>query len=257
MSRFKGQNRTIELSVVNIRRSNGSVYGQSYFLVGLGIYVLFVLLLLTIGPTPQSASRALSSEGSVGATSVKQYVLITLVPFLLPLMTVISSTGVTYFISIDRTNGVYEYLMGSLKVRIRDIYFSFIIADLSFIALTLAIDVPVSLFVFYLVSGYIPSYFISLILIYSIPTAFLSSLLGVLAILNWSAMSKMYPGINAPGGIGTIVGFVGPVAFLLFDTVKGGGLLDSALFTGIMGCIFLIVLYISVKGVSNEKMLAS
>ena len=41
---------------------------------------------------------------------------------------------------------------------------------------------------------------LELIGVFSVPVAYVSSLISILAMLTWVSMSKTYPGVNAPGG---------------------------------------------------------
>jgi hypothetical protein len=95
--------------------------------------------------------------------------------------------------------------------------------------------------------------------VFSIPVAFISALLSILAMLSWTAMSKVYPGVNAPGGIGSVIGIIPAVVFLVLiiriikpsDIILVAGLYSLSLFV-----ILFLLLMVVIRRMSNETMLA-
>ena len=72
-------------------------------------------------------------------------------------------------------------------------------------------------------------------------------------------MSKVYPGVNAPGGLGSIIGIIPPLVFLIVIVriVRPSDLLLIAgLFSVSLFIILILLLVVVIKRMSNERMLA-
>ncbi len=254
-------NRSINVILLNLhlRRIFRTPYGVMYIVLALFLEIFIVLSLSFLNPTPQSAGNALSSEGFLGINSIELYILETTYPYLLPLFAVLGSTGATYFFSSDRSSGVYEYLLSTSKVKIGQIYLSYIIATVMVSTIIISAGIIFAVSMVYAVGDGFQMFLIDLFLVYSIPLTYVSSMLSSIMILSWASMSKTYPGVNAPGGIGAIVGLV-PSLFFLFVhmeiPVQSLYLYSSFYVLGIFG-IFLIIFITAARRISNERMISS
>jgi hypothetical protein len=101
--------------------------------------------------------------------------------------------------------------------------------------------------------------FLLLVLVYAIPVAYFTSLISILTILTWSSLAKRYPGVNSPGGIGTVIGVVPSIVFLFVGVESGlflgnigliGGLFSVVVFAAFVGLLTVVV-----RLMSNERML--
>ncbi len=230
----------------NLRRTFTSVYGLLYLVIGMAVPIAMIL--------------PISSE--IGSQQVVTQVPIvsSLIPAILPLFATTGSTGVAYLFSTDRSNGLYEYLIATRKIKIRDIFLSYSIIDAVVVSAILGVDLAV---VYVTLALKVPSLLhglLFIVIVYSIPVAYFASLISVLAMLTWSSLSKRYVGVNAPGGIGTLIGVIPTLLFLL--VVIGSGLfsgnidLVGGLFSIVIFAAFVILLVIVTRLMSNERMLA-
>ena len=229
----------------NLSRAFNSIYGLIYLLIGIVMPLLISVLLL-------SSFRSLV-EYPVGASILGQTI-----PAIIPLTATIGGMGVTYLFSTDRSNGVYEYLIATGKIKIRDIFLSFSIVTMALISIILGIDITTIIVLVHFIAPTVAGTMLELIGVFSVPVAYVSSLISILAMLTWVSMSKTYPGVNAPGGIGSIIGIIPPLAFLLVivrivhpsDIILIAGLFSAALLM-----VFIVLLIVVVRKMSNERML--
>ncbi len=229
----------------NLSRAFRSIYGIFYLLIGIAMPIIFSAILL-------SSFKSIL-ESPIGASILGQTI-----PAIIPLMATIGGMGVTYLFSTDRSNGVYEYLIATGKIKIQDIFLSFSIVTIALISIILGTDITA---IFIIINFMAPSTTVTifeLIAVFSVPVAYVSSLISILAMLTWVSMSKTYPGVNAPGGIGSVIGFIPPMFFLIvivrifhpLDIILIGGLFSIILFI-----IFIALLIVVVRRMSNERML--
>ena len=108
-----------------------------------------------------------------------------IIPAILPLTATIGGMGVTYLFSTDRSNGVYEYLIATGKIKIRDIFLSFSIVTISLISIILGIDIATIMVIVHLMVPSIAGTMLELIGVFSVPVAYVSSLISILAMLTW------------------------------------------------------------------------
>ena len=229
----------------NFLRAFNSIYGLIYLLIGIVMPLLISVLLLS--------SIKSFVKYPVGTPFLGQ-----IISAILPLTATIGGMGVTYLFSTDRSNGVYEYLIATGKIKIRDIFLSFSIVTISLISIILGIDIATIMVIVHFMVPSIAGTMLELIGVFSVPVAYVSSLISILAMLTWVSMSKTYPGVNAPGGIGSIIGIIPPMVFLLVivriirptDIILIAGLFSAALLI-----VFIALLVIVVRRMSNERML--
>ena len=229
----------------NFLRAFNSIYGLIYLLIGIVMPLLISVLLLS--------SIKSFVKYPVGTSFLGQ-----IIPAILPLTATIGGMGVTYLFSTDRSNGVYEYLIATGKIKIRDIFLSFSIVTISLISIILGIDIATIMVIVHFMVPSIAGTMLELIGVFSVPVAYVSSLISILAMLTWVSMSKTYPGVNAPGGIGSIIGIIPPMVFLLVivriirptDIILIAGLFSAALLI-----VFIALLVVVVRRMSNERML--
>jgi hypothetical protein len=251
---------SIEKSLIRLElaRMLKTSYGLMYMGISVGLSAFIIIINILLGPTPQTAAAAKSGEALLGLSNPASYVLVTIYPYILPIFTILGAAGVTYFFSGDKSWGFFEYLMGSLKVKVGMIYFSYILTTLVIIATLITVNTSVTFIAIYLYIGSIPSFFIDIILVYTIPITVISSLISVLAMLTWSSLSKSYPGINSPGGTGTLLGIV-PILGFLFLSFKIGVtylLIVSAVYVTGIALVFIFFFMVTVRKMANERMIA-
>lgn len=227
----------------NLGRAFTSVYGLAYMIMGLVMPIAMIFLMLR--------SNQLAESG------VASLILYVTIPAFLPLFATIGSIGVTYLFSTDRSNGVYEYLIATRRIKIRDIFVSYAVADAVIVSVILGIDVSVLYVYANMQFGGMVSGIMKMLAVFSIPVAYFSSLISDLAMLTWSSLSKTYPGVNSPGGIGTIIGVIPPMVFLLIgETSRGLNQYQlGAVFSGAVFVIFVLLLFVVIRKMSNERMI--
>lgn len=237
------KNGTIELIRFSLGRTFTSIYGLAYMIIGI---LMPIVMIVTI----------LSSLKTADSAAVSLIIYITL-PAFIPLFATIGGLGVTYLFSTDRSSGVYEYLIATRKIKVRDIFVSFAIADIAVVAIILGIDLTALYLFVHLKFASLLSGLLKMVLVFSIPVAIFSSLISSLAMLTWSSLSKTYPGVNSPGGIGAIIGVVPPLVFL-FVGQSGSGLdqyLLGGIFSVILFGLFITLLVVVIRNMSNERMI--
>ncbi len=236
---------TRNLVVFNLYRTFTSVYGLLYILVG----TIFPLILFWV---------LITSIGTLITTSAGSTVFVTTVSAMVPLMAAVGGFGVIYFFSTDRSNGVYEYLIATRKVSVTDIFMSFSIVTVTVVSLIVGVNVAVIFVLSHFYASSISFLLLKMFAVFSVPVAYISSLISILAMLTWSAMSKTYPGVNAPGGIGSVIGVIPPMAFLLSSRYEhlSNPLVTGGIFSITLLVIFVITVVVIVKRISNERMLS-
>ncbi len=229
----------------NLRRTFTSVYGWIYLVIGMALPIVFTVIFSSeIGKQP-------------GVTQVP--IISSIIPALLPMFATLGSIGVAYLFSTDRSNGVYEYLIATRKIKISDIFVSYSLIDAVIVSLVLGVDLLIIYIVLMLKAPSLLHGLFLLVLVYSIPVAYFASLISVLAMLTWSSLSKRYPGVNSPGGIGSLIGIIPPLLFLFVGVdsrlFKGNLDLIGGLFSIAVFAAFVIILVVVTKLMSNERML--
>ena len=244
---------------LHLRRIFRTPYGVMYIVMAVFLEIFIVLSLSFLNPTPQSATNAVSNEGFLGINSIELYILDTTYPYLLPLFAVLGSTGATYFFSSDRSSGVYEYLLSTSKVKIGQIYLSYILATVIVSTIIISVGIIFAVSMIYATGNGIQMFLIELFLAYSIPLTYVSSMLSSLMILSWASMSKTYPGVNAPGGIGSIIGLIPSLVFLFvhMEIPVQSLYLYSGLYVMSIFAIFIIIFITAARRISNERMISS
>lgn len=234
------------LTRFGLYRAFTSVYGLIYLVIGLAIPLFFVF----------SLTRSMGDLTGSGAGSL---IVVQVLPTLLPLFATVGGLGVVYLFSTDRSNGVYEYLVATRKIKVRDIFISYSMVEAVAVSIILGINIAIECALFYGNGTAFLTSFLKLVLIFSIPVAFFSSLISVMAMLTWSSLSKRYPGVNAPGGIGSVIGVIPPLVFLMLglqsDLVLGNIYLLAGVFSIAMFVIFVVMLVVITRLMSNERML--
>lgn len=224
-------------------RAFTSVYGLMYLAIGAIIPLVPIL------------SITLSTDGISGGASI----LTSFLPALIPVFATIGGLGVAYLFSTDRSNGVYEYMIATRKIRIKDIFISYSAVEAVTVSIILGITLSLVYVLLSLQNPASVSPFFKLVLLFSVPVAYFSSLISVMAMLTWSSLSKRYPGVNAPGGVGSIIGVIPPLVFLVAVARSGifvGDIdLVGGIFSIVMFVIFIALLLVVTKTISNERML--
>jgi hypothetical protein len=234
------------LASFNISRAFKTVYGLLYLLIG----IIFPLILSGI---------LLFSLKSIVNSGAGSSLVLEIIPSFVPIAASLGGIGVAYLFSTDRSNGVYEYLIATGKIKISDIFLSFSLVTVAVVSLILAIDISG---IFILVHFIAPSLLVKMFEffgVFSIPVSYISALLSILAMLSWTAMSKVYPGVNAPGGIGSIIGIIPAVVFLVvvIRIIKPSAIiLVAGLFSLSLFVILILLLMVVIRRMSNETMLA-
>ena len=253
--------RSVNIILLNLhlKRIFKTSYGVMYLGLALFLEIFIILASNFLGITSQSASNARSNEGFIGIHSIAIYVLDTTYPYLLPFFAVLGSTGATYFFSSDRSSGVYEYLISTSKVRVGQIYLSFIFATVIVSTIIISAGIIFAVSIIYAVGDGIQMFLIKLFLVYSIPLTYVSSMLSSIMILSWASMSKTYQGVNAPGGIGGIIGLIPTLAFLFMhvEIPVQSLYLYSSLYVIAVFAIFLIIFITAARRISNERMIST
>lgn len=238
---------TLTLSRFNLKRGFTSIYGLLYLAIGIFIPILITTSLLL--------TKAVSnSEPSVVTTTIGD-----LIPAFIPLSASIGGIGVSYLFSTDRSGGVYEYLIATGKIRIGDIFLSFAMVSIIMVSVILAVDISVIYTLIHFLAPFLQGTVYTVMAVFSVPVAYISSLLSIIAMLTWASMSRVYPGVNAPGGIGSIIGIIPPLVFLLViarifhpsDIVEIAGIFSAVLFV-----LLIVILSVAIRRMSNERMLA-
>ena len=227
-----------------ILRAFSTVYGLMY--VFLGILIPLILYISTFQPLSASSLPSLGF-------------LLFLVPIMLPLFSQIGSSGTAYLFSSDRANGVYEYLLASKTVKVSDIFMTYSISGIIITSVILGVNLAI----FYGSDSIrfltVPWEVTEFIIIFTVPISYFSTLISILSMLTWASLTKRYPGVNAPGGIGTIIGMI-PVLVFFILIMKYLWFQENIIFAGemfsvILGVIFVILTVTVIRLMSNERML--
>lgn len=234
------------LVAFGVTRTFSSMYGLLYIIIGMLIPLIPMFSIIV----PLGNVQGISQIPIVSS----------LIPSMLPLFATIGASGVTYLFSTDRTNGVYEYLIATRKIKVSDIFVAYAIVDVMAVTAVLGVNLLTAYLLMALKAPSILPGFFTLVAIFSVPVAYSSSLISTLAMLTWSSLSKTYPGVNAPGGIGTLIGIVPPLGFLFLTVssrVLTGNLnLMGGIFSGAMVAAFILMLILVTRLMSNERMLS-
>ena len=227
-----------------ILRTFSTVYGLIYIFMGILIPLLFYI------STFQSFSA--SSLPSLGF-------LVFLFPIMLSLFSQIGSSGTAYLFSSDRANGVYEYLLASKTVKVSDIFMTYSISAIVITSLILGVNLAIFYGVDLIRSSSIPWDITEFVIIFTVPMSYFLTLISILSMLTWASLTKRYPGVNAPGGIGTIIGII-PVMVFLMLVIKYLWFQENIMFVGqifsiILGIIFVVLTVTVIRLMSNERML--
>ncbi|MGC8516176.1 MAG: hypothetical protein ACP5OC_08615 [Thermoplasmata archaeon] len=234
------------LASFNTSRAFKTVYGLLYLLIG----IIFPIIVSGI---------LLFSLKSIVNSAAGSSVVLEMIPSFVPIAATIGCIGVAYLFSTDRSNGVYEYLIATGQIKISDIFLSFSLVTVAVVSLLLAIDISGIFVMAYFTAPSLLIKMFEFFAVFSIPVAYISALLSILAMLSWTAMSKVYPGVNAPGGIGSIIGIMPAVVFLIviIRIIKPSDIiLIAGLFSLALLVILILLLMVVIKRMSNETMLA-
>lgn len=227
-----------------VSRTFSTIYGLIYVFIGL--LIPFLLYIITF----QSFSA--SSFPSLGFP-------VFLVPIMLPLFSQIGSSGTAYLFSTDRANGVYEYLLASKTVKVSDIFMTYSISGIITVSVILGVNLATFYGAYLIQSSAIPWEVTEFIIIFTVPISYFSTLISILSMLTWASLTKRYPGVNAPGGIGTIIGVVPVMVFfiLIFKYLwfQENIMFAGQIFSVIIGIIFVILTVTVIRLMSNERML--
>lgn len=227
-----------------LKRAFTSVYGLMYIIIGTALpLVMLVLLITSLGSLP---------SGSGVSGTLMHYV-----AAFVPLFSSIGVIGVTYMFSTDRSNGLYEYLIATRRVRVKDIFIGYSMVVVVVVTIIMGIALAVStLLVNFEESAYLTP-FLEMMAVFSIPVAYFSSLIATIAMLTWTSLSTTFPGVNAPGGIGSILGIIPPLAYMFVGPLISGlnpYVLGGIFSAGVFG-VFAVLLVVVIRGISNETML--
>ena len=233
---------------LNLFRTFRSAYGLIYFFLPLLLLLSFVVLnFFLIGLIPQT-------------NNLSKYAIVTILPYFISLFSAIGSMGVAYFFSLDRSGGFYEYLIGGRKCTFKAILLSFAISEIIVITVLLSIELAVTFELLLQVAPGMISQEFTLIAVFTIPVSYLSSILMMLALISWTSMSKIYPGVNAPGGLGTIVGVIPSVIFFLLITGSVIPVNHITRYSSLYSIAIMIItlgIFVAVfKRISNERLLS-
>lgn len=236
-----GKGRISYMGSIHLKRVLTTPFGLVYMVLGLAIFTLLSVLFTTV------PGRA----GGVGISILYGFS---------PISATIGSVGIAYFLSNDRANGVYEYILSSGELDIKGIYLSYLIADSVLIAMILSIQFII-LYVLVAITGATNVFSsIQTFFEYSIPVSFFSSYISAITMLTWASMSKRYVGINSPGGLGSIVGLSVPLAYYIVSIELAIKIAKITylpeLFTLIDLLVFLAVLVVSIRLAKPERLLS-
>lgn len=244
----------------NVSRSLKNSYGLIYLSMGIILPVFIVSLLLFRGGTPTSMHIARAQGSTIGISNPKLYLVLTELPSILPMFAIIGSVGSTYLFSSDRSNGVYEYLIATRKIRIKDVFLSNVVSVTISVSIILVADLLIILSIVYLEAATILGDMSRLIVMVTIPLSYLCALLSMLAILTWASLSKRYVGVNSPGGIGVLLGVAPVLVYVLANNLGFVPATDIDLFGSLYSlgifAVFIIFLAIVLRKISNESLLS-
>ncbi len=231
---------------LNLYRTFTSVYGLLYLIIGMILPIVMSFVF----------SNSIGRQADVSGIPI----IASLIPAILPLFVSVGSIGVAYLFSSDRSNGFYEYLIATRRIKIRDIFLSYAIISALIVSLLLGVDFAIIYIILKLKAPLLLPAFLKLFIVYALPVSYFISQISVLAMLTWSSLSKRYVGVNSPGGIGSVIGII-PSLIFLFVGVESGLFandidLVGGLFSIIVFAVFVVILVVVIKLMSNERMLA-
>lgn len=244
----------------NVLRSLKSSYGLLYLSMGIILPVFIVSVLLFLGGTHTSVGIARTQGPTIGISNPKFYLVLTELPSILPMFAIVGSVGATYLFSSDRSNGVYEYLIATRKIRVKDVFLSNVASVVISVSIILGIDLLIIFSIVYLKADVIFGDMFKLIVLLTIPLSYFCALISALAILTWASLSKRYVGVNSPGGIGVMIGVVPVLVYLIANSLGFIPATNMDLFGGLYSlsilAAFVLFLAIVLRKISNESLLS-
>jgi hypothetical protein len=186
------------LFLTNFKRSLN--FGRIYLLIGMFLPLLFAVQVSAAG-------------GAAGSLVLDQ-----LYPLILPVFVVLGSLGALMIFSSDKEKGVYEYLI-AYGLNPSTIFWSIIVATMGIVVLVLAVSLAVTTGALLLMGGVVSVRFAELLLFYTIPLSFASTMFMSMAGMIWSQLTTRVAGVNSPAGIAPLLG-IAPVLAVFFAATQ-------------------------------------
>ncbi|MHB8584520.1 MAG: hypothetical protein ACYDDF_01590 [Thermoplasmatota archaeon] len=135
-------------------------------------------------------------------------------PLQLPLFASLGAMGGLMLFSGDRQKGVFEYLI-AYGVSPRTLFLNTLISTALLATIVLVVGLVGGLAAFLVAGGTITPDLQNVILLYSLPMTYASSLFSTMCGMVWSALATPRAGINSPAGIAPIFG-IAPTILVLY-----------------------------------------
>lgn len=178
------------LSKLNFKRAAG--VGRIYLILSVLLLLLYTFVFSHLPTTPQT--------GKINP-------LTDIYPLLAPLFVVIGSMGVLWAFTVDRSRGVYEYLL-AYGLDVSELFWS------NAVATALITSIPTLISLVGLVSALALTHtpvglgLLELLLFYTVPMCYTSTLFMTMAGMVWSVLTVRRAGVNSPIGVAPILGIV-------------------------------------------------
>ena len=224
------------LAYMNFRRAVS--YGKIYLIIGIAMSVL-------IGSVLVEAIKSVSSAAPGGTPAISGTA-----GSILPLFALVGSLGALMVFVSDKDRGVYEYMI-AYGVDVSSIFWSIVLATLGLASIILAFSVS-SMTLVMIASGVrLSASFVELIVFYSIPVSFTTTMLGSMVGMIWSSLATRRVGVNSPVGVAPYVGLAPIIAILLLSSR-----IPSGEFIPLVGAVSfaLFIIVVAMIGVSTKKL---
>ncbi|MGI0091584.1 MAG: YhfC family glutamic-type intramembrane protease [Nitrososphaerales archaeon] len=236
------------LSAINFKRSVN--YGKVYLIIAIVMSLILVFTTSFLTTTPQT-HRYIAGEGqALGISNPGALVIISVYPIISPLFAVIGSLGALMIFASDKAKGVYEYLI-AYGVNTSSIFWSIILSAVGMATIVLAVSLPVVTGILIALNGSVPSEFIELVLIYTIPLAYAVTMFTAIIGMVWSSLTTRRAGVNSPVGLAPVFGIVPIVIVLLVSESIPPRYLTLLVGVVALALVLLVTVLISV---SSKKM---
>lgn len=235
--------------------------GRIYLITGIVIPVFVLMITMFVGVTPQTYSDLSKYSSGTGISNVGLLSISILIPYLIPLFSIVGSIGVPAIFSEDRSNGFYEFVLSSTKIGTKEVFWAVIITSVAITGLILAIVVAMSVSLFQLRVGFIPGYFLKDLAIYSVPISIMATFLVASVTFISQALTKRISYVNSPAGLAPIFGIIMTIIPLEFSLntlgsqSPGGNPLFLELYLAASAALVVFIFILATRRIVRERFL--
>ncbi len=220
-------------TLINFKRSIS--YGKVYLILGIAFPVAIFVLFSFIGNVRTATY------------------LISVIPMIIPVFAVVGSMGALMIFVSDKVKGVYEYLI-AYGVNTFSIFWSIVISSIGLAGILLAVTIPVSFVAVNVIASTIPTIFIQLIFLYTIPLGIAVTMFMTMAGMIWSALTTRRAALNSPVGLAPIIGLAPMIVVLVTSEIFANQDPDILLYFVSGVSVVIIIIVFSLIAIAGKKM---